>query len=103
MGYGYEVERSALETHAGRAEKVAARVDKADEAAAASGTGGWQMYGLLCSPLLVPTLSALFGDSDDMVKKSAELGRAMANGLRASKRNYDDVEDAIEALTKQAK
>jgi hypothetical protein len=51
----------------------------------------------------MPTLAGLFGDSDDMVKKAAELGRAMAGGLRTSKQNYEAVEKAIEALTKQAR
>ncbi|MFD0691575.1 type VII secretion target [Actinomadura fibrosa] len=103
MGNGFEVDKSALDTHAGKVDKVAARADKASEAAGASATGGWQMYGALCSPLIVPTLAALYGDSDDMVKKAAELGRSMAGGLRSTRQNYEAVEKAIEALTKQAR
>ncbi|WP_165975587.1 hypothetical protein [Actinomadura rubrisoli] len=103
MGNGFEVEKSALDTHAGKADKVAGRVDKASEAAAVSTLGGHAMYGALCSPLIVPVLAALFGDSDDMVKKSAELGRSMAGGLRSTRQNYDAVETAIEALTKSAR
>ncbi|MEU9025159.1 type VII secretion target [Actinomadura sp. NPDC048394] len=100
---GFEVERSALDTHAVKVDHVAARVDKANQAAAQSTLGGWQMYGALCSPLIVPALAGLFGDSDDMVKKAAKLGRSMATGLRSSKQNYEAVEQAIEALTKQAR
>ena len=100
---GFEVDRSALDTHAGKVDHVAGRVDKANQAAAASTLGGWQMYGALCSPVIMPTLAGLFGDSDDMVKKAAELGRSMATGLRSSKQNYEAVEKAIEALTKQAR
>lgn len=100
---GFEVDRSALDTHAGKVDHVSARVDKANEAAAQSTLGGWPMYGALCSPVIMPTLAGLFGDSDDMVKKAAELGRSMAGGLRTSKQNYEAVEKAIEALTKQAR
>ncbi|MGH3387466.1 MAG: type VII secretion target [Actinomadura sp.] len=101
MGDGFEVKRTDLDAHASQVNAVAGRVDKANAAAKESTLGGWGMYGLLCSPIIVPALAGFFGDSDDLVKKSAELGHAMSDALQTTRKNYDAIEQAIEDMIKE--
>ncbi|GDY32866.1 ESX-1 secretion-associated protein [Gandjariella thermophila] len=101
MTNGYDVSAAELASHARQAGDVAERVGRANGAAQQVGLGGVGMYGLLCSPVLIPALHAFFGDCDDLLKNAADLGHACAEGIQHTQRNYEQVErDVAEMLGK---
>lgn len=97
-GTGLTVSPDTLAAHATQADGVAYRVDNAKSAASTVGVGDPGMYGALCAGILVPAVQKLFGENVDLIAGAAELGRALASGVRSNETGYREVEDRITAL-----
>jgi hypothetical protein len=88
----FTVDVTQLRQHAADVRAIAQSVDQAGDAANEVGIGGLDIYGLLCSALIVPALHGFFGDAVDLVKKAGELTDAYADGLEANSDVYDEVD-----------
>jgi hypothetical protein len=97
----FSVDVAQLRAHAADVRQIAQSVDLAADAANEVGIGGVDMYGLICSLLIVPGLHAFFGDAVDLVTKAGDLTDAYADGLNANSDVYEGVDrGAKESLTK---
>ncbi|PZS16904.1 MAG: hypothetical protein DLM57_09445 [Pseudonocardiales bacterium] len=89
----FTVDVTQLRQHASDVRRVAASVGQAGDAANQVGIGGLDIYGVLCSGLIVPSLHAFFGDAVDLVNKTAGLADAYADGLKANSDVYEEVDN----------
>lgn len=92
---GFEVNRTDLDKHAAQVDRFASRVGKAATIIDTEGLGGVDIYGALCSPLMMTALHIFFGDTKDMLDRLAGLGHSMADGVRTNSANYASAEDAV--------
>jgi hypothetical protein len=88
----FTVDVTQLRQHAADVRQIAGSVDQAADAANEVGIGGLDIYGLLCSALIVPALHGFFGDAVDLVEKAGELTDAYADGLEANSDVYEEVD-----------
>ena len=89
------VDPGQLAEHSSEVRQVAKGVEQASEAASEEGIGGVDAYGLICSPILIPALHLFFGDAATLVKSTADLGDAMADGLQSNSDVYADIDGEI--------
>lgn len=90
---GYNVDPAELSAHSKRVADIADRVNRVRDAVNEVGLGGVEVYGLLCSPLMIPALQLFQGDNDELVSSAAELGTALAETLEARATDYRNLED----------
>ena len=91
----FTVDTTALRHHAAEVRHIAEGVGLAADAATEVGIGGVDIYGALCSALIVPALHGFFGDAVDLVKKAGDLTSAYAEGLEANSDVYDQVDQSV--------
>jgi hypothetical protein len=90
---GYEIKDPvSLSAHAGKVAGVAEGIRAASAAGSQVGLGDVHVYGLLCSPLLIPALQAFQGDVDELLQSASDLAGALSEGIKGTIANYDDLE-----------
>lgn len=95
----FTVDVTQLRQHAADVRAVAGSVAQAGAAAGEVGIGGMDIYGVLCSALIVAPLHGFFGDAVELVHKTADLADAYAEGLEANSDVYEEVDnDARDTL-----
>lgn len=92
---GFTVDPVALRRHASEVRRVATGVTQAGGAANEVGIGGVDIYGLLCSGLIVPALHGFFGDAVALVTKAGEFADAYADGLENNCDEYDEIDRQV--------
>lgn len=98
MSAGFDVNLQSLQTHAGKVETVARRVDVAARAAKTVDLGGAGTYGLLCSTIIIPALEGFFGDTVDIIDTLSDMGNAYSEAIDHQHLQYDDMEKRNKAL-----
>jgi hypothetical protein len=88
----FTVDSTQLRQHASDVRAIAHSVSQAADAANQVGIGGLDIYGLLCSGLIVPALHLFFGDAVELVKKAGDLTDAYADGLEANSDIYEEID-----------
>lgn len=91
----FTVDTTALRHHAAQVRHIAEGVGQAADAATEVGIGGVDIYGVLCSALIVPALHGFFGDAVDLVKKAGEFTSTYAEGLETNSDVYDEVDHSV--------
>lgn len=94
MGDGFGVHTDEMRAHAKNVEAVAQQLKVAVDAAHTVSMPS-DAYGILCSPLLVPLISALESVGVTTLDTGAAATGATATGIRAMADGYDAVDQAV--------
>jgi hypothetical protein len=95
------VDPAQLKVHAAEVRQIAGGVGQASEAAKEEGFGGFDAYGVVCTPIISGALKWFFGDAGALIRNAADLGDAMADGLESNSDVYAGVDDEIQqSMTK---
>lgn len=89
----YGVDAAELAAHAKRVHDIAERVNTARQAVDEVGLGGVDIYGLLCSPLVIPAIQIFQGENDELVESAANLARGIAGAIESASSTYEALED----------
>lgn len=96
----YGVEAAELAAHAKRVHDIAERVNTARQAVDEVGLGGVDIYGLLCSPLVIPAIQMFQGENDELVESAANLGAGIAEAIESAAATYEALEEQAAAHAK---
>lgn len=95
----FTVDPAVLQAQASAVHGVAQLVEAAGAAADQVQLGG-DAYGKLISPLLDPVLAALLPNVAGSIKRAAELGESIVDGLRDNSDVYQSIEDDLTSALK---
>ena len=90
----FTVDPAALRAHASAVHGVTQMVEAAGAAADQVQLGG-DAYGKLISPMLDPVLAALLPNVAGSIKRAADLGESIVDGLVANSDVYQSIEDDL--------